>query len=182
MNYIIVAPHSYCLTFKTRVCDKLAYKAAQFFAEFFNSKNQAHVLMLPSTIPRSLQDSNRKEGRDSPLRKQLRIEVNNRTNPFVLECHSFYDKNKLYDIYTGFKDNNVYMISDYAKKNKLYDKLGEKYIIISGIDNDIQKEMRNMGIPTILIEFYEGLPMKELQKLCTDIGKELVEFYINNNN
>src|SRR3990172_5454309 len=105
MNYIIVAPHSYCLTFKTRVCDKLAYKAAQFFAEFFNSKN-----------------------------------------------------------------------------HKLYDKLGEKYIIISGIDNDIQKEMRNMGIPTILIEFYEGLPIKELQKLCNDIGKELVEFYINNNN
>lgn len=161
MTILLSAPHAGCYNHTyERDCDLLAEKAANYLS-----------LLIPESelyvghAVRDVIDLNRDESHNDPFRVELRHAAE-RLNPTIsLDIHSFptpelkgADLAVLDEGHGTDYGRNLYTFL----KSQLY-MYTVKYF--SGKDNSIMTEMRNKGIPAVLIEFNEDLTDDDLSTI-----------------
>jgi len=187
---VITTPHSYCRPrrYPKRHCDRMAGPASDSLNKFFD------VLKIPyqefeSLDFRSKMDMNRRPSRDSSkYRAQITQFVKTHKVLLNLDVHSYpetdQDKGDIYIINADGKTTGY----EKSFMDWLYKTLGEKYKVRHGPytydrkRNDIQDEMRKAHeVDSILVEFKEQLPKKQLERVCAMISLWVRNSYFDSN-
>lgn len=178
-NIVITVPHSHCFTTKTRICDKLAFKAAQLL-----EKKLKPYKIFYANYYREDTDLNREEARNTKFRKALK--------PILEDCRKSRKKCLLFDIHSfpegsitieGAKEPDVYFIKSFYDNllcTYLYEYL-KKFNINTALfdgpaENDILLEAAYNKIPGVIIEFKESLSDINLEKIVNIIVEGISKY------
>lgn len=171
MSILITVPHAGCFSRPmTRHCDIISEKAALNLLSFLPESE-----IIIGRAYRETLDLNRDESLDHPFRKEIR-EIVQEINPnIVLDIHSFPDGSDY------FGDTDLTILDEkpgtsYGEDLFRYLEAETTYHIgyFPGIKNSIMREMRDMGIPCLLIEYSEALHENDI----TTLNEVIVEWLV----
>ncbi len=165
-KWILTAPHSVCPVEKTEghPCDTLAWQAATVL----NGKIRNALLFNKPTRPRSEGDLNRFETKDDVWTKQLQEFQKGPMKMGLIDVHSFPDDQKLDCYFISNKPYSTLVSGLYEETSKRF-----KTDLFEGGENAI---ILTSKVPSVLIEFNEGISSSRLSDLCDTITGVLQRF------
>ena len=155
MNIILTVPHAIAINNQRckehRYCDSLAIDAANIIQKTFVQHGIPSIILL-GDINRSKIDLNRLESRNKTVfRDILRKSINNKS--IVIDIHSFPNTEQW-----GFADPQkaIFLYDADIQKSPLAQIISKSNKLLKGINNDIQDEMHELGLESILLEVNEN--------------------------
>lgn len=143
-----------------RVQDPTCDQNAHRYADIIKEENPDAIL-IKSRTTRTICDNNRKQCRNTSMRKRLRQKMKKHESDFtVIDIHSFPNG----ESYSVLGEPDVVLLDTYTSDeyNLLFDLLESNNIFVVGLIgdemNDIQAEAREYGGRAILIELHYDLP------------------------
>lgn len=156
VKYVITVPHAACPDHsRSHPCDYAAPRAAEYLATYLGVEK-----IIRGSIPRAVIDMNRSPSRGVlPERQELAAFVNAEPNAVVLDVHS-YDEHAPWGQSSDVVFMDTGLSQKWVKVAVLHAQLksGIRAELLAGSQvNDIMGEMKERGVPAVLIEFREGL-------------------------
>jgi len=171
-KWILTVPHGKCddVVDEGHPCDTVAMKAADMLADALDDLEQEVVIVHATTI-REMGDLNRITTAGRTFHQIWEREVNETTRPCVVDVHSFDDLN-------WFGGTNVALLESTPTWNRWTKQLAvlSDAAHLQGKDENyiITHAVRDLGCPAILIEFWESLSVRKLEKAVVKIAEALV--------
>jgi hypothetical protein len=177
-NFLVIAPHSYCVNEKIRHCDKVAAEVVDVLRESFKKDN---CIFHISDQKREYGDYNRPETDGTAWRTKM-VEYARSINPdFVLEIHSFPARADIYKIWHNSElvifeseSNKIFLnkLIKILRRNDSYLKVmaGHPWHPVS-ITDDISKLNKKHA----LFEFNETLDHARLSKIADNLANAVRE-------
>lgn len=169
---LITVPHAKCVsTGSNHSCDTIALSRGKAL-EMSMQNRGINIQLCAANTNRLVMDENRDESWNDEYRINIRNIMNEQNVAMLVDVHSYPNEGsfKGYDMYILYLEELI--SSGYAYGlNKFLDEKGYRVGRTRGSRvNSIMREATEMNIPSILIEFNEGMDEAREEKLVQDIA------------